>query len=63
VSKSSPFFFGYVAAKKNQKTAFLEFRLCGGDEGYAPSTCAAFLKKAGESFSCVWLSELISISP
>jgi hypothetical protein len=41
VRKLSPFFLAKLP-QKEPKTAFGEFRLCGGDEGFAPSTCAAF---------------------
>ena len=33
--------FGTAGAKRT-KNAEKEFRLCGGDEGFAPSTCANF---------------------
>ena len=47
VRKSFSFFFDGVAAKKNifrcaKLNGDKEFRLCGGAEGFAPSTCANF---------------------
>ena len=48
VRKLFPFFLS-KELQKEPKTAFLEFRLCGGDEGFAPST-RRLLKKAGENF-------------
>jgi len=40
VRKLFPFFLAKLP-QKEPKTAFLEFRLCGGDEGFAPSTRAS----------------------
>jgi hypothetical protein len=50
VRKLSPFFFDGAAAKKNQKTAFGEFRLCGGDLGLCPKTLRAFEKARPKLF-------------
>jgi hypothetical protein len=43
VSKPSPFFLAKLP-QKEPKTAFLEFRLCGGDSGLCPKTPQTFEK-------------------
>jgi hypothetical protein len=53
VRKPFPFFFEQGAAKKNQKTALGKFRLCGGDEGCAPSTAPPF-EKGGRKLFIGW---------
>ena len=61
MKKSSPFFLSKELQKKKYllrklfasqiKTARSEFRLCGGDEGFAPSTRANFWKSLIKTFA------------
>ena len=61
MKKPSPFFLAKLPQKKKYllrklfasqiKTARSEFRLCGGDEGFAPSTRANFWKSLIKTFA------------
>ena len=51
LSKVSPYFsLTPRAQRKVPKETPRKFRLCGGDEGFAPSTCAAFWKRRAKTF-------------
>ena len=53
VRKSFPFFLS-KELQKEPKTAYEKFRLCGGDEGCAPSTAPPF-EKGGRKLFMSWL--------
>jgi len=51
VRKPIPFFLT-EQPQKEPKTAYQEFRACGRDEGYAPSTAPPFEKGGRKLSSC-----------